>query len=113
MPMGGKPRKNPRTATSIESANPDTAARASKVGIDRSGIVTKPTSLKKKPIRSGLERIGEIAKGAGSNVRKSDDLRRRYLFKELLLLRGLLLGRLLGGLLHRWHWRSPPSGHEC
>src|SRR5579859_3121267 len=107
----GKPRKTPRIAPITDSARPAMAAPTSSFGIGRSAMSRSLPGPKKKPIRSGLERIGEIAKGAGTRLRKSDDRGRRYVFTELLLLRGLLLGRLLSGLLLRWHWRSPPSGH--
>src|SRR5258707_9723914 len=75
--MAGKPRKNPPAATSTDSAAPATAARRSTLGIGRSRIATSVGHPKKEPIRSGLERIGEFAKGAGTSDEKSDDLHRR------------------------------------
>jgi hypothetical protein len=64
--MAGKPRKIARIATTIESATPAATARASNSGIDRRAMLRQRKSGKKKPIRPGLERIGEIAKGVGS-----------------------------------------------
>src|SRR6266536_2405868 len=75
--MAGKPRKNPPAATNTEGATPAAAARPSTFGIARSRIATSVGHPKKEPIRSGLERIGEFAKGAGTSHEKSDDLHRR------------------------------------
>src|SRR6266542_299965 len=66
-------------------------------------------SGEKRPIRSGLERIGGIAKGAGDRSKtKGDELCRRRGLGLLLLLRGLLRG-LLGGFLLSWHLRITSS----
>jgi hypothetical protein len=65
-PIIGKPKKNPRTATNPESSAPPVAAPTSSFGIGRAVMRRSVRVPKKKPIRSGLERIGEIAKGAGT-----------------------------------------------
>ena len=90
-------------ATIIESARPAIVARRSTLGALRPRITAKPTSRKKKPIRSGLERIGEIAKGVGScgtkERRPSSSLRsKNYFFFEDFFLAVFLAAFFFAGI---------------
>jgi len=58
-------------------------------------IAAERTTGKKKPIRSGLERIGVIAKGVGTRLRKSDDRSRRHLSKNYFFFEDFFLAVFL------------------
>src|SRR3979490_3407865 len=101
-PTAGKPSKTPTTATRTDSARPAAAAAGSTSGIVRCAIDREAYVGQKEtdPLRPRADRRDR------ERCRKRDYERATTeavaTFKELLLLRGLLLGRLLGGLLLRW-----------
>src|SRR5690348_12679934 len=102
--MAGKPNKIPPIATRIESTSPDAVAVGSSSGTVFRFICAEAYAVQKRtdPLRPRADRRDR--ERCRIVVTKERRLIVVATLKELLLLRGLLLGRLLGGLLLRWHW---------